>query len=221
MPFGPWRSVDHSQHGFFTESFIDELAVEAGEDPLAYRLKLLAGHPRHRAVLELAAEKGGYDKPLGKNKGRGVALQESFGTLVAEVVEVTVEGGDVRVDRVTIATDPGFAVTPDGLKAQMESGVIYALTAALYGEVTIKDGRVEQTNFHDYPMIRMNDAPVIETHIINSHESWGGAGEPGVPGTAPALANAIYSATGTRVRELPISKYLFNVDFIEEDEVSS
>ena len=219
VPFGAWRSVDHSQHGFFTESFVDELAVEAGKDPLLFRRELLADKPRHLAVLNLAAEKAGWDQPVGKNQGRGIALQESFGTLVAEVIEVTVNDGNVSVDKVTIATDPGFAVAPDGLKAQMESGVIYGLTAALYGEVTIKDGRVEQGNFDSYPMIRMNDAPLIETHIINSMESWGGAGEPGVPGTAPALTNAIYAATGTRVRELPVSRYRFDVDFVEENEV--
>jgi isoquinoline 1-oxidoreductase beta subunit len=220
VPFGPWRSVDHSQHGFFTESFMDELAVEAGEDPYQYRLDRLKDHPRHTAVLKLAAEKGRWDAPLGKGQGRGIALQESFGSIVAEVVEVTVTNGKVSVDNVTVAVDPGFAVSPDGLKAQMESGVLYGLTAALYGEISIKDGRVEQGNFDTYPMVRMDQSPRIETHIINSMESWGGAGEPGTPGIGPALTNAIYAATGTRIRELPVSKYDLDVDFVESSEVT-
>ncbi len=217
VPFGPWRSVDHSQHGFFTESFIDELAVEAKQDPYQYRRELLSEQPRHRAVLDLVAEKAGWDKPLGKNRGRGIALQESFGTIVAEVVEVTVENAEVSVDRVVIAVDAGFAVAPDGLTAQMESGIIYGLTAALYGEISIEGGSVKQANFDTYPMVRMDDAPEIETHIINSFESWGGAGEPGTPGTAPALTNAIFAATGTRIRQLPVSNYALNVDFVEDE----
>jgi isoquinoline 1-oxidoreductase beta subunit len=217
VPFGAWRSVDHSQHGFFTESFIDELAIEAKEDPYRYRQKLLAKHPRHRKVLDLAAEKANWDKPLAKHQGRGISLQNSFGTLVAEVVEVSVIKGKIKVDRVVVAVDPGFAVSPDGLTAQMESGVIYGLTAALYGDIQIEDGKVKQSNFDDYHMVRMSDAPIIETHIINSFENWGGAGEPGTPGTAPALANAIFDATGTRVRKLPVSNYLFDVDFLEKN----
>ncbi|MCB1645656.1 MAG: xanthine dehydrogenase family protein molybdopterin-binding subunit [Pseudomonadales bacterium] len=221
VPFGPWRSVDHSQHGFFTESFIDELAWENNQDPFEYRRQLLSNHPRHRKVLELVAEKANWGEPLGANRGRGIALQESFGTIVGEVVEVTVENNDIRVDRVVVAVDAGYAVSPDGLTAQMESGVIYGLTAALYGEISIDNGAVKQTNFDSYPMVRMDKAPKIETHIINSLEPWGGAGEPGVPGTAPALANAIYAATGTRVRHLPISKYEFNVRMEESEEVAS
>ncbi len=219
VPFGAWRSVDHSQHGFFVESFIDELAHEAGIDPYQFRRNLLKDHKRQTDILDLAAEKSNWSKPIGKNRGRGIALQESFGSIVAEVVEVTVLQGKVSVDRVVVAVDPGFAVAPDGLKAQMESGVIYGLTAALYGEVSIENGRVSQSNFHNYPMVRMDSAPEIETYIINSHATWGGAGEPGTPGTAPALANAIFAATGTRVRELPVSKYEFDVRFREENEV--
>lgn len=220
VPFGPWRSVDHSQHGFFTESFIDELAVEAGEDPYEFRKTRLKDHPRHAKVLDLAAEKSNWGAPLGKGRGRGIALQESFGSIVAEVVEVTVKDGQVSVDNVTVAVDAGFAVSPDGLKAQMESGVIYGLTAALHGEISIQDGRVVQGNFDSYPMVRMDKAPNIETHIINSMESWGGAGEPGTPGIGPALTNAIYAATGTRVRELPVSKYDLDVDFVESSDVA-
>jgi isoquinoline 1-oxidoreductase beta subunit len=221
VPFGPWRSVDHSQHGFFTESFVDELAYEAAQDPYQFRRDMLSGHPRLLAALDLVAEKSQWHVPIGKGRGRGIALQESFGTVVAEVVEVTVQEGQVKVDRVVIAVDPGFAVSPDGLKAQMESGVVYGLTAALYGEVSIHQGRVSQGNFDTYNMLRMPQAPVIETHIINSGASWGGAGEPGVPGTAPALTNAIYAATGTRVRDLPVSKYEFDVEFREENNLSS
>jgi len=211
IPFGPWRSVDHSQHGFFTESFIDELAIEAKEDPYHFRQKLLSHHPRHLKVLDLAAERSDWGRPLGKHQGRGISLQASFGSIVAEVVEVSLIEGKIKVDRVVVAVDAGFAVSPDGLTAQMESGVIYGLTAALYGDVEIEAGKVKQS--------RMSDSPVIETHIINSMESWGGAGEPGTPGTAPALANAIFDATGTRVRKLPVSNYDFNIEFIEQNEV--
>jgi isoquinoline 1-oxidoreductase beta subunit len=218
VPFGAWRSVDHSQHGFFVESFIDELAHEAQQDPYHFRRSLLSERPRHQHVLDTAAEKADWGTPLGENRGRGIALQESFGTIVAEVVEVTMIDGKVTVDRVVVAVDPGFAVSPDGLVAQMESGVVYGLTAALYGEVSIEKGRVVQSNFHDYPMLRMKSAPAIETHIITSHEAWGGAGEPGTPGVAPALTNAIFAASGTRVRELPVSNYDFDFTVIQQIE---
>lgn len=210
VPFGAWRSVDHSQHGFFTEAFFDEVAVAAGKDPYEYRMSLLEGKPRHQTVLRTAAERAGWGDELPRGKGRGISLQESFGSLVAQVVDVTVRDGKVSVDRVVLAVDAGFAVSPDGLTAQMESGVSYGLTAALYGEITIEDGAVQQSNFHDYPMGRIQDSPVIQTHIINSGEAWGGAGEPGTPGIAPALVNAVFNATGLRVRELPLSKHDFS-----------
>ncbi|EED32334.1 aldehyde oxidase and xanthine dehydrogenase, molybdopterin binding [gamma proteobacterium NOR5-3] len=210
VPFGAWRSVDHSQHGFFTEAFFDEVAIAAGKDPYEYRMSLLEGKPRHQKVLRTAAERAGWGEELPPGKGRGISLQESFGSLVAQVVDVTVRDGKVSVDRVVLAVDAGFAVSPDGLTAQMESGVNYGLTAALYGEITIADGAVQQGNFHDYLMVRMADSPEIETHIINSGEAWGGAGEPGTPGIAPALVNAVFDATGLRVRELPLSKHDFS-----------
>lgn len=210
VPFGPWRSVDHSQHGFFTESFVDEVAHAAGRDPFEFRRDLLADKPRHRAVLERAAERADWRRPRPPGSGRGIALQESFGSIVAQVVDVTVEAGRVRVDRVVCVADCGFAVSPDGVKAQMESGIVYGLSAALYGEITVRDGAVVQGNFHDYPALRFDETPQIDTYIVDSGAAWGGAGEPGTPGIAPALTNAIFDATGERVRTLPISRYEFD-----------
>ena len=204
VPFGVWRSVDHSQHGFFTESFVDELAITAGKDPYRFRRDLLTQAHRHRKVLDAAAKKAGWGTTLGDGRGRGIALQESFGSIVAEVVEVRVDAGKVRVERVVCAVDCGYAVSPDGLVAQMESGIVYALTAALYGEISIEQGRVRQSNFHDYPMLRIDEMPVIETVIVDTGGPLGGAGEPGTPPLAPALTNAIHDATGIRIRELPV-----------------
>jgi isoquinoline 1-oxidoreductase beta subunit len=205
VPFGAWRSVDHSQHGFFTESFFDEVAVAAGQDPYEYRAARLKHKPRQLAVLRKAAEAADWGSPLGEGRGRGISFQECFGSIVAQVVEVTVVDGQTQVDRVVAAVDPGIAVSPDGLSAQIESGIVYGLTAALYGGITIENGEVKQGNFNDYQALRMSGAPKIETHIINSGNTIGGAGEPGTPGIAPALANAIYDATGFRVRELPLN----------------
>ena len=218
--FGPWRSVDHSQHGFFTESFVDELAHQAKQDPYQFRRGLLADQPRYLKVLDTAAQQAGWDAPLPKGWGRGIALQKSFGTLVAQVVDVEIIDGQVRVDRVVCAVDPGFAVNPDGLVAQMESGIVYGLTAALYGEISIENGAVKQSNFHDYKMLRIDETPRIETHVIVSGEAIGGAGEPGTPAIAPALANAIYAATGTRIRELPVMKHDLKFKVEESDEVA-
>jgi isoquinoline 1-oxidoreductase beta subunit len=207
VPWGFWRSVDHSLHAFFTESFIDELAAAAGRDAYEYRRELLEHAPRFRAVLDLAAEKAGWGEPLVANQGRGIAIHRSFGTIVAEVVDVEITDGELSVPRVVCAVDAGYAMHPDGMAAQMESGVAYGMTAALYGDISIRQGAVAQSNFHDYPMLRMDKAPNVETHIINSGAALGGAGEPGTPPIAAALANAIYSATGVRIRELPIQQH--------------
>ena len=196
------------------------MAAAKEVDAYRFRADLLRDKPRHLAVLNKAAQEAGWDQPLAPGRGRGIALQESFGTLVAEVVEVTVTDGDVKVDRVVAAVDPGFAVSPDGLTAQIESGIIYGLSAAMFGEVSIKDGAVAQSNFNDYQILRIADAPVIETHIINSGGPAGGAGEPGTPAIAPALANAVFNATGSRVRQLPLKNYDLKFRIEESDEVA-
>ena len=210
VPWGFWRSVDHSLHAFFTESFADELAHAAGKDAYEFRRDLLANNLRFRDVLDLAAEKSAWYEPLPGNRGRGIAIHKSFGTIVAQVVEVEVNNGKVRAHRVTCVVDCGFAMHPDGLRAQMESGIIYGLTAALYSDISIHRGAVAQSNFHDYPMLRMDESPQIETYIINGGGRVGGGGEPGTPAIAPALTNAIFSATGQRIRELPIKHHDFN-----------
>jgi isoquinoline 1-oxidoreductase beta subunit len=200
-----WRSVGHSHTAFVVESFLDEVAHAAGKDPYEFRRTLLVKHPRHKATLELAATKAGWGKPLVEGRGRGLAVHESFGSFVAHVAEVSVsKEGKVRVHRVVCAIDCGPVVNPDGIRAQMESGIVFGLTAALYGEITFERGRVKQRNFHDYPMLRMNEMPLVETHIVPSTEKMGGVGEPGVPPIAPAVANAIFAVTGKRVRRLPI-----------------
>ena len=207
VPFGVWRSVDHSQHAFFTESFIDELAIAAEQDPYQYRRSLLADSPRHRKVLDAAAQAADWGAPKPAGTGRGIALHESFGSVVAQVVDARVQAGKVRVERVCCAVDVGFAINPDGVVAQMESGIVYGLSAALYGEIGIERGRVKQSNFHDYPMLRIDEMPVVDTVIVNSGAPLGGAGEPGTPPLAPALANALYDATGERIRVLPVSRH--------------
>src|SRR5215470_1868876 len=205
IPTAFWRSVGPSHNVFVTESFIDELAAAAKQDPVAYRRALLDKSPRARAVLDLAAEKAGWGQKLPEGIGRGVSLQFAFASYMAHVAEVEVaKNGSVRVRRVVCAVDCGSAVNPDTVRAQLQSAVIFGITAALYGEITLKDGRVEQTNFDTYQMLRMNEAPAIEVHIVQNTEPPGGMGEAGTSCIVPAVANAIFAATGKRVRRLPI-----------------
>ena len=207
VPWGYWRSVDSSMHGFFTESFMDELAYNANKDPYKYRREHLANAPRFLKVLDMVAEKANWVQSLPDNWGRGISIHQSFGTIVAQVVEIEIIADTVKVHRVVCVADPGFAFHPDGFKAQMESGIVFGLTAALYGEITIENGAVMQSNFHDYRILRMNESPKIETFIINSDNWPGGAGEPSTPGIAPAVTNAIFNATGIRIRELPVKNH--------------
>lgn len=204
-----WRSVGHTHTGYVAETMIDEAAVAAGQDPYAFRHALLENHPRHRGALELAARQAGWDKPLaagaaGEKRGRGIAVHESFGSFVAQVAEVTVKAdGSYRLDRVVCAVDCGIAINPDVIKAQMEGGIGFALAAARHSAITLKDGRVEQSNFHDFQVLRMNEMPRVDVHIVPSAQNPTGVGEPGVPPLAPALANALFAATGVRLRKLP------------------
>jgi isoquinoline 1-oxidoreductase subunit beta len=205
VPVGFWRSVNHSQNGFFRESFIDEMAHAAGQDPYQYRRKLLSKDPVRLAVLDAAAQKAGWDKPSPQGISRGIALVEAYGTLCAQVAEASVGGnGEVKVHRVVAAVDTGHVVNPQILQAQTESGIVYGLSAALYGSITIENGRVQQGNFDDYEMVRLAEMPVIETAVVPSGGFWGGGGEPAVPPLAPALCNAIFAATGKRIRSLPL-----------------
>ena len=207
LPFAAWRSVDHSQHGWFIESFIDEAAHAAGADPYEYRLAMLTDAPRHAAVLKKVAENSDWSAPLPQGRSKGIAIVESFGTIVAQVIEVDMSSGKPSIENVWAVCDAGFVVNPDGFKNQIEGGIVFGLTAAMYGQLDLVDGGVKQSNFHDYKMLRMDEAPDIMVEIINSGDvPTGGAGEPGLPPAAPALTNAIFAATGKRLRELPIAK---------------
>ena len=201
-----WRVVGSSHTAYATEAFIDEIAHAAGKDPFAFRQAMLEHHPRHKAVLELAAKAAGWGSPLPKGKGRGIAVAEAFGTYVAQVAEVTVApNGKVKVDRVVCAVDCGTPINPDVITAQMEGGIGFGLGAALYGAITLKDGQVEQTNFDAYQVLRIDEMPKVEVHIVPSPEAPTGVGEPGVAPVGPAVANAVFAATGKRLRVLPFA----------------
>ena len=202
---GYWRSVSHALNSFANESFMDEMAAAAGKDPYEFRRALLDKQPRLKHVLELAAEKSGWGKPLPAGRGRGIALMEGYGTSMAQVAEVSVSSGRIRVHRVVVAVDLGKMVNPNIVKQQLESSIIFGLSAGLFGEITLKDGRVQQTNFNNYPVVRMSEAPVIELHLVESNEKPSGIGEPATALVCPTVANAVFALTGKRLRKMPLS----------------
>jgi isoquinoline 1-oxidoreductase beta subunit len=221
VPRAWWRSVEHSSSGFVVESFVDELAHAAGDDPLAFRLRLIGGDrkipdftnpkegkpldtARQKAVLKLVAEKAGWGKPLRKGAARGIASYYSFETYTAAVAEVSVKDGNIHVNRLVYAVDCGRPINPDGIRAQVEGAAIYGISAAMHDAITIKGGRVEQSNFNDYQMPRINETPKTEVHIVMSKEEPTGIGEPGLPVVTPAICNAVFALTGKRIRRLPI-----------------
>jgi isoquinoline 1-oxidoreductase beta subunit len=204
IPVSYWRSVGYSQNTFFTESFIDELAVAGKKDPVELRRRLLAKSPRLLGVLELAAEKSGWSKPLPAGRFRGIAVANNVGSFNAQVAEISVDKGKLRIHRVVCAVDCGQAINPKGIEQQIQSGIVFGLTAALKGNITIERGRVQQQNFHNYNMLRIDEMPLVEVHLVPSHAAPGGIGEASTPPIAPAVANAIFAATGKRIRRLPI-----------------
>jgi isoquinoline 1-oxidoreductase beta subunit len=214
VPVGFWRGVNHSQNGFFRESFVDEMAHARGEDPYRFRRKLYVFSPRSLAVIDAVADLAQW----GRHRDgvfQGMAVVQCYNTISAQVVDISVsDAGELTVHRVCCAIDPVYVVNPSIVEAQMQGGVAYALSAALHGEITLEDGRVQQSNFFDYPALRMNQMPQIAVTLISSGEryskEWGGVGEPGTPPLAPALCNAIFAATGQRIRTLPISKHRLN-----------
>jgi isoquinoline 1-oxidoreductase subunit beta len=213
-PKGPvpvlwWRSVGHTHTGFVVESFIDELAHAAGKDPYQYRRALLTGHPRHLGVLDLAAQKANWGGPLTAGRARGIAVHESFGSWCAQVAEISLADQRIRVHRVVCAIDCGRPVNPETIRAQMEGGIVFGLSAALYGQITLKEGRVQQSNFHDYPVLRIDQMPEVEVHIVPSTEPPSGIGEPGTPLMAAAVCNALFVLTGRRIRSLPLTRHGF------------
>src|SRR5207302_4974351 len=205
VPLGPWRAPGHSQNVFFMESFIDEMALAAGKDPVALRRELLAHRTDFQRVLDVLVEKGDWGKPMPAGKGRGIAIHESYDSIVGMIAEVAVTNGEVKVERVVIACDCGVVVNPRGVETQLEGGMIYGLSAALFGEITVKNGRVVEGNFDTYPVVRFKDAPKTEVYLTPTiGKKWGGVGEPGATMIQPAVTNAIFAATGRRLRSLPI-----------------
>jgi isoquinoline 1-oxidoreductase beta subunit len=211
VPVGFWRTVGHSQNPFVRECFLDELAHAAGQDPLAYRLSLLPNNEkanRDRSMLLAVAKAADWDKPLPAGVHRGIAGVDGYGSWTACVCEVSVSArGEVKIHRVVIGIDPGYAVNPDNIQAQLQGSVVHGLSAIFWGEMTVKDGRVEQSNFHDYRMMRMNEMPKVETVIAPTGGFWGGVGEPTQAPLAPALGNALFAATGKRIRSLPLKNH--------------
>jgi isoquinoline 1-oxidoreductase beta subunit len=208
VPPGFWRGVNLNQNTIYLECFLDEVAHATRQDPLALRRKLMADHPKHLAVLNAAAERAGWDKPLPKGVFRGVAQTMGFGSYVAAVAEVSVsDEGALKIHRIVAATNPGHALNPQQIEAQVEGSFVYGLSAALYGECTVKEGRMEQENFNTYEVMRMDEMPAVETVIVPSGDFWGGVGEPTIAVAAPAVLNAIFAATGKRIRDLPLKNH--------------
>ena len=207
VPVGVWRAINYTQNAYYKECFVDEMAHAAGADPYLYRRRLLRNSPKNLAVLDAAAKRANWGAPLPAGVFRGIAVNEACGSYCAQVVEASIEDGSVRVHRVVAAIDSGHVVNPLSVEMQTQGAIVYALTAALYGEITIKDGGAEQSNFHDYEMLRIGDAPQVETVMVPSGDFWGGVGEPPVPPLAPALCNAVFAATGRRIRSLPLKNH--------------
>jgi isoquinoline 1-oxidoreductase beta subunit len=200
-----WRSVGHTHTAFVVESLVDEAAHAAGQDPVAYRRAMLANHPRHLGVLNLAAEKAGWGSAPPAGRARGVAVHESFGSFVAEIAEVSVEDGRIRVHEVTCAVDCGIAVNPETIRAQLQGAVAFGLSATLHSALSLEDGRVQESNFDGYKVLRLAEMPEVSVHIVPSTDPPGGVGEPGTPPIAPAVANAVFALTGKRLRDLPLT----------------
>lgn len=212
VPPGPWRAVAHTHNPFFRECFIDELAQAAGQDPYQFRRKLLAEAPKDLAILDAVAKAAHWNTPAPEGVHRGIAVQDSYGSYTAAVIELSLRApGEFHIHRVLVGIDCGYVVNPDSVRDQLEGSVVYALTAALYGEITIRDGRVEQSNFHNYPMMRIAEMPKVETILAPSGGFWGGVGEPGMAPLAPALCNALFAATGKRIRSLPLTRHEFRL----------
>jgi isoquinoline 1-oxidoreductase beta subunit len=212
VPVGFWRTVGHSQNPFVRESFMDELASAAGKDPYEYRRALLAKSPKDLGILDATAKAAGWGQPLPEGVFRGIAETEGYGSYTSAVAELSVDkNGEVTIRRLVLGIDPGYAVNPDNIQAQMQGSAVFMLTAMFWGEITLKDGRVEQSNFHDYRMMRMREMPKVEVALVPSGGFWGGIGEPGQASIAPAVCNAIFAATGKRVRSLPLKNHGFTL----------